>query len=395
MKTLHKILLCACLICGYTVQSQNLIQAYLDRSNLVTQANITTNLQDFASYGVKTTGSIANANTLNWLKNKYLSFGYTASQIVEDPFSFVYGSNTINSKNLVVTKTGTVYPNTYVIICGHFDTVSGPGVNDNGSGVSVILEIARILKDVPTEYSIKFINFSGEEQGLYGSEHYVANVANATSPKMDIKVVFNIDQVGGVAGQVNNTIRCDVDYYAPNYNNADSQLMANQLAACTAHYSGGLLTDFYGAFSSDYEPFHQDGYVVTGFYEYNVSSRPHTSMDTFVNMDPVFVYKVAKAAVGAAQHFAVASTVLDVKETTQLNNDFFEVYPNPASSYIQLQFKKEISSFEFEIYDSNGRLVLTEKNQTKINISSLSTGVYVAKLKSDDKVQSKKFIVEK
>jgi aminopeptidase YwaD len=51
-----------------------------------------------------------------------------------------------------------------VIICGHYDTIT-VRVSDNGSGTSIILEAARILKDVPTEYSIKFIHFSGEEQG--------------------------------------------------------------------------------------------------------------------------------------------------------------------------------------------------------------------------------------
>ncbi|HJY14091.1 MAG TPA: M28 family peptidase, partial [Flavobacterium sp.] len=148
--------------------SQNFIQAYQNRANQVSQTNITTNLQEFSNFGIKTTGSTNNVNAFNWLKNKYLSYGYSPSQIVEDPFSYTSGSNTVNSKNLVITKIGTVYPNKFVIICGHFDSINGPGVNDNGSGTSIILEAARILKDIPTEYSIKFIHFSGEEQGLRG-----------------------------------------------------------------------------------------------------------------------------------------------------------------------------------------------------------------------------------
>jgi len=159
-------------LASYNLQAQNFIQAYQTRANQVTQTNINTLLQEFASYGIKTTGSAANTNALNWLKAKYQSFGYNASQITED--SFTFGSTT--SKNLIITKTGTVYPNTYVIICGHYDTVNGPGVSDNGSGTSILLEAARILKDVPTEYSVKFIHFSGEEQGLVGSNHYVNNV---------------------------------------------------------------------------------------------------------------------------------------------------------------------------------------------------------------------------
>jgi aminopeptidase YwaD len=187
-------LLCISLA-AQSISAQTFIQAYKNRADLVTQTNITTNLQEFGNLGVKTTGSQANTNTLNWIKNKYTSYGYTASQIEESPFTF--GST--SSKNLIITKKGTVYPNKYVIICGHFDTIYGPGVNDNGSGTSIILEAARILKDVPTEYSIKFIHFSGEEQGLRGSSHYVNNVVyQGGVRKLDIKLVFNLDQVGGV-----------------------------------------------------------------------------------------------------------------------------------------------------------------------------------------------------
>ncbi|WP_336688979.1 MULTISPECIES: hypothetical protein [unclassified Chryseobacterium] len=62
----------------YAFQAQSFIQAYQNRANLVTQTNITTLLQEFGNLGVKTTGSAANTNALNWLKAKYQSYGYTA-----------------------------------------------------------------------------------------------------------------------------------------------------------------------------------------------------------------------------------------------------------------------------------------------------------------------------
>ena len=373
--------------------SQTFVQAYQNRANLVTQTNINTNLTEFASYGVKRTGTVANTNAMNWLKTKYLSYGYTDTQIVEDPFT----AGSTSSKNLVVTKTGTLYPNTYVIICGHYDTVSGPGVNDNGSGVSIILEIARILKDVPTEYSIKFINFSGEEQGLYGSQHYVDNVANATNPKMDIKVVFNIDQVGGVAGEINDTVRCDVDYYAPSFNNAASQQMANQLAQCTTLYSP-LQTSFYGAFSSDYEPFHKDGYTVTGFYEYNESNHPHTNSDTYANMDPVYVYNIAKAAVGAAQHFAGASQVLLAVAdcTPEKMIQSLKISPNPTSDFINIEMlNTNLKDYTFTIRDLSGKLLIETENAKKIDISKLSPGIYLGTMVVEDQKITKKIVISK
>lgn len=231
--------------------AQTFVQAYQDRVNQITQNNINSYLTEFASFGVKTTGSTNNNNAFNWLKNKYLSFGYNETQISENAFS--YNGNT--TKNLILTKTGTKYPNTYVIVCGHYDTITGPGVNDNGSGTSIILEMARILKDVPTEYSIKFINFTGEEQGLRGSQNYVNTVVNGTNPKMNIKLVFNIDQVGGVAGEVNNTITCERDTNnSPSTNNAASNTVTQELMNCVTLYSP-LQTNLSYAYGSDYMPF--------------------------------------------------------------------------------------------------------------------------------------------
>jgi len=372
--------------------AQTFTQAYQDRANQITQTNINTYLTEFASYGVKKTGSVANANALAWLKNKYASFGYTASQIVEDPWT----GGGYTSKNLVVTKTGTVYPTKFVIVCGHFDTIAGPGVNDNGSGTSIILEIARILKDVPTDYSIKFINFSGEEQGLYGSQHYVQNVVNATSPKMDIKVVFNIDEVGGVAGMVNDTVFCDRDQSSPSSNNSASQAITQQLANCVGLYSP-LFTEFDPAYASDYVPFQQNGEIITGFYEHNISNYPHTANDTYVNMDPVYVFNVGKAALGAVQHFAGASTItLAVDCPPERMLESLKISPNPAKNFVQIEMVNlNRKDFSFTISDLSGRTILAIKNENRIDVSKLENGVYLGTMSVEEQKVTKKIIIKK
>lgn len=93
---------------------------------------------------------------------------------------------------------------------------------------------------MPAEYSIKFINFSGEEQGLLGSQHYVNRVMNSTSPKIKLVLVLKIDPVGGVAGQcqVNNRINCEQDTNNnPSTNNAASAAATHQLMNCVTLYS--------------------------------------------------------------------------------------------------------------------------------------------------------------
>jgi len=389
---MKRLLLSFALLFSAIYSSQTFIQAYQDRVNLVSQNNINTYLQEFENLGVKKTGTTANANALNWLKNKYLSFGYTNAQIKEDPWT----RSGYTSKNLVVTKTGTLFPDKYVIICGHFDSIVGPGTNDNGSGVSVILEIARILKDVPTDYSIRFINFSGEEQGLYGSYHYVQNVVNATNPKMNIRLVFNIDEVGGIAGQVNDTIFCDRDQSSPNYNNAASQQITQELANCTELYSI-LKTDFDPAYASDYVPFQENGEVITGFYEHNISPYPHSTQDILANMDPVYVYNVAKAALGAAQHFAIADTeFLAVNGCSPAQMlESLQIFPNPAKDFLNIKMlNSNLKDFKFEIRDLSGKIIHQSENTAKIDISELKPGIYLGTVIVEDQKTTRKIVVE-
>ncbi|MGE8553337.1 MAG: M28 family peptidase [Chryseobacterium jejuense] len=382
------------------IGAQNLVQTYKTRADMVSQTNITNNLTDFENLGVKTTGSPVNTTTLNWLKNKYISYGYTASQIEEDPFTYTtFGGNSISSKNLVITKTGTVYPDKYVIICGHFDTIVGPGVSDNGSGTSILLEAARILKDVPTEYSIKFIHFSGEEQGLKGSYHYADYIAyQGNTRTLDIKLVLNIDQVGGQLGNNNNTITCEKDISGQSANNAASATATQELAVCTSLYSP-LQTFISNAYSSDYIPFEEKGYTITGFYERIKSGNEHSADDTLANIDPVYVFNVGKAAVGALQHFAVATTTnnaLGTQESTgQKISEVVNIYPNPAKNQLTVEFPQKTKQFNIEISDMAGNTVLRSENQNKIDTTQLINGVYMISVKTDRSHISRKIIIEK
>ena len=389
MKKLKYFLLFTFLSSG--INAQTFIPAYQSRAQQVSQTNINTLLQEFAGFGVKTTGSVANNNAFNWLKSKYQSYGYANSQISEDVFN--YGNST--SKNLIITKTGTVYPNTFVIICAHYDTVSGQGVNDNGSGTSILLEAARILKDVPTEYSVKFIHFSGEEQGLLGSSHYVNNVVFSNSMRqMNIKVVFNIDQVGGKIGNSNTHVTCESDQSGQSGNNAASLSMTQQLATCTTLYSP-LQTHMAHAYASDYMPFENKGDIITGFYERTRSYTEHSSNDTFANIDPVYVYNVGKASVGALQHFAIASSTLNSKEAKISSLEKIKIYPNPTKNTINIEVPKDILEFKVELKDTTGRIISTHENENKIDVSLLENGIYFCTLYFGQESETRKIIIEK
>ena len=94
------------------LSGQSFIQAYADIANQVSQSNVTNNLTEFEALGVKRRGTQPLEDTYVWLRNKYLGFGYTNAQLQEDTFT----NGSFTCKNLIVTKVGTLYPDTFVII---------------------------------------------------------------------------------------------------------------------------------------------------------------------------------------------------------------------------------------------------------------------------------------
>ncbi len=374
---------------------QNFVQAYADVVNQCSQTNITNNLTEFEAFGMKRRGTVQLQNTLNWLKSNYLSYGYTINQIQEDPYTYAGASDVV--KNLVVTKIGTLYPNIYVIVCGHYDSIGGTGTNDNGSGVACILETARLLANIPTEYSIKFINFSGEEDGLFGSQHYVSSVVNGTNPKMNIRLVFNLDEVGGVAGMTNNTITCERDMSAnPSTNNAASSTMTTQLMNCVTLYSP-LNTFLDRAYSSDYMPFQSNDEIITGFFETNETTHKHTNSDFLINMDTVYNYNVAKATIGATLHFSQANTLSSPKNESDFNVSFF---PNPSKDSLNINMGSLTErEYTFSIINIEGKEVLkfpvsNAKLIESVSISSLPKGIYLGVLQTSNKRVTKKILID-
>ena len=367
---------------GLQAQTHNSFhQTLVDQVN---QPTIQTNLTAFANFGTKEMGTNAQANAFQWLKDLYQSWGYTS---VEQQAITVWGKT---GYNLIVTKQGTVYPNTYIIIDGHYDTYHGPGANDNGSGTSIILEMARILKDIPTEYSIKFIHFTAEEVGLVGSQRYVDQIV--LPQNLDIKLVFNIDQVGGVAGEINDTITCERDQSSPNSNNAQSATVTNELRTLMGLYSS-LETVLGPAYGSDYEPFQEEGFVITGLYETNESPYPHTSQDTLDHVDFDFIFQVAKGTMGALCYFAKAYNTMDVNEVSQVN---IQVYPNPADNSIEI--KSPIGgSAKIQLLDFNGKLIHSKEfsgNETQLSTTHIPNGVYVLNYSNGDLKANQKIIIQ-
>lgn len=151
------------------------------------------------------------------------------------------------------------------LIGGHLDsrvtdvmnrTSKAPGANDDGSGVSAVIESARILSKSSFPASIIFVAFSGEEQSLLGSKQLAEKIKREN---LQLEAVLNNDMIGnpkaGETGEVNTrTLRVfseglpykDLDKKAMTIrnlgfeNDSESRQLARYVKEITEQYIKGL-----------------------------------------------------------------------------------------------------------------------------------------------------------
>jgi hypothetical protein len=104
------------------------------------------------------------------------------------------------NKNICAYVNGTKNNDTMLVFSAHYDHLGGigkktffPGANDNASGVSMLLNLAKYYSENPPKYKTVFVFFAGEEAGLIGSKCFVDN---NTIDLTKIKFLVNLDLLG-------------------------------------------------------------------------------------------------------------------------------------------------------------------------------------------------------
>ncbi len=109
-------------------------------------------------------------NALAWVESQLQAMGYSTVR-------HTFTSNT-GGTNLYATKVGSVTPTEMYMVSAHLDGRSGgDGFDDDGSGVALVMEVARVLSaaGVTTDKSVRFIFWDKEETGLNGATAYASN----------------------------------------------------------------------------------------------------------------------------------------------------------------------------------------------------------------------------
>ncbi len=226
------------------VSANPIVQEIIDRVNPDSVISFVRRLQNFRTRYSTHDSCFAAAN---WIRNKLIQYGC-------DSVYFQYHTSG-HAPNVIGIKYGVLHPEIYAVIDGHFDATSNqapdiaPGADDNASGAVAAIEAARVMKDYLFEYSARFIAFSGEEFGLYGSEYYANNARNNGD---SILGVLNGDMIGYVDASPED---CNV------LTNSANVPFADFFVACADTYTN-LLTvkQTVSSIPSDIQPFYDNGY---------------------------------------------------------------------------------------------------------------------------------------
>ncbi len=214
----------------------------------------------------------------------------------------------LSGRNVVGVLTGTLTPNEIVLITAHLDDMpsSGraPGADDNASGSVGVMLAAEIMSRYRFERTVRFVFFTGEEQGLCGSEAYASEVAAVGE---DIVAVYNVDMIaydstGGPTLRLHTRTTNDPGY-------ASDLVMAGVFTNVVAAYGVSLtpIIDPDGISASDHYPFWQAGYPALLAIEDDVDDFNdfyHTVNDNLSHVNLVYFTNFVKASVGTAAHLA-------------------------------------------------------------------------------------------
>lgn len=223
----------------------------------VSQTNLQTDVATMEAFGTRRHNEPGEVNAENWLVGRMQSLGLQTST-----FDYDSGADVV-----IGELTGLTDPSKIVVIGGHYDSVNwqgsagspAPGADDDASGTSGVLEIARILvAQGGFDYTIRFCAWSGEEFGLLGSEAYAAMLDNTGA---NVIGMVQLDMTAYLApGDVRS-----VDFVT---NDTDAGL--NQFAMDVyAAYVPGLVVNS-GSFSSgssDHRSFFNHGFPSTFPFE--------------------------------------------------------------------------------------------------------------------------------
>ncbi len=291
-----------------------------------------------------------NSKAIWWFYENLLSFNLDS--VLFDSF----GNYPTDDSNVIGVKLGRVYPNyKYFLLGGHIDAVSvesswiyAPGADDNASGVLTALIAAKYLKDIPFKYTIKFIAWNAEEQGVIGSWEHALKVAQQGDSIMG---VINCDMIASETSNLDSII-----IYTGL--RRTSQAIGETMYVVNQRYNIGLNIRISDSIRvSDHMSYYGCGYNAVWVHEKDFCPDYHTTRDRIIRpwFDTLFYCKVVKLVVATLATLAIPDTSLGLVENRIVN---------------KIDNKSLNKELKGEIYNIFGQ---------KINRENIKKGIYYLK----------------
>lgn len=142
----------------------------------------------------------------------------------------------------------------------------------------------------------------------------------------------------------------------------------------------------------------ETGYVVhrapaqTGFFEAiaNLEANTNNYIDQSIEESVEYLYRVSAVNLAGTSNFAMASTILSVEDVPV---NLLRIFPNPTSHTLFIDFGNlQYSEFDLEIIDITGHTLIAGEAKLTLDLSALSSGTYLLKVKSTNRVELVRFL---
>jgi len=348
----------------------------------VSDSTILQSIADLQDFGTRYALASTRDTVARWIRSRFYAAGLT--DVVLDSFQY----SGVWLENVVATMQGTSGGGGEIVIGAHYDAITStvnlvPGADDNASGTSAVIEVARVLNAAAYKpaSTIRFIAFTAEEQGLQGSFVYAQKALTAGR---NIVAMLNFDMIG-----YRNAAEGDRDVYLVMYKGAEG--LAATYYTVMRQYTTltPVLTTKYGS-SSDSYSFSLMGYPSVFCIERDFNPYYHTTSDLVDFIDAEYAGDITRS--GLALLLTLEKSTLDVMPVAQnvpADLHLYQNYPNPFNPTTKIQFTivdRQLTMVN--VYDLMAREVARLVNEVKepgtytvqFDGLGLASGVYLCRL---------------
>jgi hypothetical protein len=270
----------------------------------------------------------------DWIQSQFAVLPGLETRI--DPWTYsgcAAGSRALH--NVIAWIPGTGDPNRLIVLGGHYDsrttgstdgTSPAPGANDSGSQAALVLQVARMLAGHSFDATIVFALWSGEEQGLRGSQAFVNGNYRNYFPEGRLELNLTFDIVGGDNTVNDLTALQQFRLYSPG---TPREISSGDGTTDDTSPSRGLMRHigYWGASyvpamamlprlredrpnrGSDHKSFIAKGVPGVRFIDANETfAHQHSPNDLYLYLTPAYTSQLAQVAAASAASLARAPT---------------------------------------------------------------------------------------